>query len=143
MAERSKRERRSGSTLSSVQVMFAMILGLGLLLVINFSSRITESQPLQDEYDSIQAEIAGLEVEQQSLIDLRDYVRSDSYVEQWARDNGKMVRPNEILVIPVPSGIEAQPTPTPQLSADVQTAPPPAPYELWWSLFFDGEPPDF
>ncbi len=141
MAERAK--RRGGSALSSIQVMFAMILGLGLLLAINFSTRITESQPLQDEYEQIVNEIAGLESEQQDLIALRDYVRSDPYVEQWARDNGKMVRPNEVLIIPVPSGETVEPTPTPSFNVEVQTAPPtPEAWELWWALFFDQPVPN-
>lgn len=124
--------------------MFAMILGLGLLLAINFSTRITDSQPLQDEYDQIQAEIDALEREQEDLIELRDFVRSDQYVEAWARDQGKMVRPNEVLVIPVPSGQVIQATATPAFSADIQTAPPtPESWELWWALFFDDAPPEF
>ncbi|MDX2160077.1 MAG: septum formation initiator family protein [bacterium] len=145
MAEKQRRqEPRANNSISSVQVMFAMILGIGLLLAINFSSRITESQPLQDEYRRILAEIDALEREQEALSALRDYVRSDLYVERWARDNGKMVRPNEVLVVPVPSGSIIPATPVPVLVADVQTAPPtPEPWELWWGLFFDGESPDF
>ncbi|MFN8531021.1 MAG: hypothetical protein U0670_20655 [Anaerolineae bacterium] len=138
----SRREKRPTNTISSVQVMFAMILGIGLLLAINFSTRITESQPLNDAYNRILAEIQSLQDEQAALIAQRDYVRSDLYVERWARDNGKMVRNGEILVIPVPSNSSLQPTPAPGLSADVQTAPPtPEPWQLWWTLFFDGAPP--
>ena len=54
----------------------------------------------------------------------RDYVLSDAYVEQWARGDGKMVRPGEVLVVPVPSGADVAATAEPQVSLeDVHTTP--------------------
>lgn len=143
MASKPRRtEKRPSGTISSTQVMFAMILGLGLLLAINFSSRITESQPLLDTHQRILNEIAALEAEQAALIAQRDYVRSDLYVERWARDSGKMVQAGEVLMVPVPSGINSEATPVVPNVDDIQTAPPtPEPWELWWALFFDSQPP--
>ncbi len=145
MGSESRRiDKRRGGPISSVQVMFAMILAVGLLLAINFGSRLSDSQPVREEYARILAEIERLEREQADLIALRDYVQSSVYVERWARDNGKMVRAGETLIIPVPSGVVIEATPTPMLSADVQTTPPEAPiWTLWWSLFFDSSPPNF
>jgi hypothetical protein len=143
-ADQPRPSKRSNAPISSVQVMFAMILGIGLLLAINFSSRITDSQPVQEEYNRIVADIARLEAEQESLIDLRDYVQSDLYVEQWARDHGKMIRDGEVLVIPVPSGALIEPTPAPEFNPEFQIAQPDdQSWQLWWQLFFDGEPPTF
>lgn len=145
MAEKARpplKIKRQPAPISSVQVMFAMILSIGLLLAINFGSRLNESQPVQAEYDRILEEIAQLEREQIELIAQRDYVDSDVYVERWARDNGKMRREGETLIIPVPSGGSVEATPLPQLSAEVQTTPPDDPaWMLWWSLFFDSLPP--
>jgi len=138
-------ERQRTRQLSGVQVMFAAILAIGLLLAINFSSRITASQPLQEAYDRVQAEIGALRREQAELIRQRDYVRSDAYVENWARSEGKMVRPDEVLVIPLPDHAAAAPTPAPapeQAQIEVETRPPrPEPWTLWWALFFDSAPP--
>src|SRR6185369_14522924 len=96
----STKRKRTGQ-LSGTQVMFAAILAIGLLLAINFSSRIAAGQPLQDAYGKVNVEVAQLRKEQADLIREHDYVQSDAYVSQWARSEGKMVRDGEILVIPV------------------------------------------
>ena len=139
------KKKRGGSQISGVQVMFAAILSIGLILAINFSTRISAGQPLQEAYNRVQTEIAELQAEQADLTALRNYVRSDAYVEQWARDDGKMIRPGEVLVVPVPSGRSIEATPAPQVSfEDVRTTPDePEPWMLWWQLFFDNLPPDF
>lgn len=137
-------ERKRGGQLTSVQVMFAAILAIGLLLAINFSSRIAAGQPLQETYNQVAREVEQLRQEQAALTIERDYVRSDAYVEQWARDEGKMIREGEILVIPVPSGASVEPTPSMQTEVPFQTSPPePDAWQLWWALFFDTEPPVF
>ncbi len=138
-----KRKRRGGQ-ISGVQVMFAAILSIGLILAINFSARIAAGQPLQQAYTQVSTEIANLKQQQAQLTTERDYVMSDAYVEQWARSDGKMVRPGEVLVIPVPSGVEAAATEQPQVSIqDVHTTPQQAqPWVLWWQIFFDSPPPN-
>lgn len=140
----SDRHRRT-SQFSGVQVMFAAILSIGMILAINFSSRIASSQPLQEAYNRAVIEIERLRQEQAELIRLRDYVRSDAYVANWARSDGKMVRPGEVLVVPVPSGVILQPTPVPPpfpQNLAQESSPAPQTWTLWWALFFDSPPPD-
>ena len=83
--------------------------------------------------------------EQQDLIEELSYVKSDAYVEYWARDEGKMIRDGEVLIMPKSSGAtEAQRKRSTVPLVEFQTtAPEPANWELWWALFFDGEPPKF
>ena len=128
--------------LSGVQIMFAAILAIGLILAINFSTRITASRPLQAYYQSVQAEIEVLQQEHDALLAEFDYAQSDAFVEQWARQEGKMVRPGEVLVIPLAIARQTETTPTPQPFIEMQTSPPtPEPWTLWWALFFDSDPP--
>jgi cell division protein FtsB len=137
-------EKRPAPAVSSVQIMFAAIIAIVLILAINFSNRIADGQPLQQTYDEVNAEIVRLREEQVELIAQRDYVRSDAYVEQWARSEGKMVRDGEILVIPVPSSSAADLPQVEPLQVEVQTTDPqPDPWEVWWQLFFDATPPEF
>ena len=146
MQEKRKRDEAHsrGGQISGVQVMFAAILSIGLILAINFSTRIAAGQPLQEAYSRVGTEIASLQQEQEQLTARRDYVQSDAYVESWARSDGKMVRPGEILVVPVPSGSEVNATPTPEVSIDqVRTTPDQIqPWVLWWQIFFDSPPPN-
>jgi len=135
---------RKRDHLSGAQIMFAAIIAIGLILAINFSTRLASSRPLNAFYQDVQAEITVLEQTQATLIAERDFVESDAFVEQWARSEGKMVRPGEVLVVPLTTSRGAQPTPTPQVFVEVETSPPdPEPWELWWSLFFDSAPPEF
>src|SRR5690349_6272415 len=135
-------ERKNKSQISGLQVMFATMLAMSLILAINFTSRIAANQPLQQALDRMQAEIEQLRTEQSDLIDQRDYVQSDAYVESWARSDGRMVRPGEILIVPMPVGnvtAASEESPSENISpfAPVETTPPqPDPWHLWWALFF-------
>jgi cell division protein FtsB len=129
---------------SSLQVMFAAILAIALILAINFASRITGAQPLQQTYDEVSAELEQLRQEQAALIAQRNYVRSDAYVEAWARDEGKLVRPGESLYIPVPVAGAQTVTESETTFVPIETSPPqPPPWVIWWQLFFDTPPPEF
>ena len=139
-----KKKQQSGQ-LSGIQVMFAAILAVGMVLGISLSTRIASSQPLHEGLGVIETEIAGLEQEYVFLLSERDYALSEAYVEQWARSDGKMVRQGEILVIPVPLDIqEEQESEQPLNFVESETVEPePEVWERWWSLFFDSSPPEF
>lgn len=142
--ERTPERRAASSQLSGVQIMFAAILAIGLILAVNFSTRLSASRPLNDLYDSIVQEIEQLRMEQAQLYQERDYALSDAYVERWAREGGKMVRPGEVLVVPLSVDVVTAPTTAAPVFVDVETSPPrPSAWELWWTLFFDSPPPSF
>jgi cell division protein FtsB len=130
--------------LSSTQVMFAVILAVGLMLAVNFSSRIVADRSLREVQQTVIQEIEDLKQEQADLVQHLEYAKSDAYVEAWAHSEGKMVREGEVLVFPVPSTYA---TPIPVIinnEIPVQTTlPRPENWQVWWSLFFDTEPPDF
>ncbi|GIK27394.1 MAG: hypothetical protein IT298_08485 [Chloroflexi bacterium] len=133
---------RANSQVSSLQIMFAVVLAVGLLLTVNFSARIAQGRPLQEAYELVQLEIAQLETEQADLLAERDYSLSDFYVENWARGRGKMIRPGDKLFVPIPSRDSATPTPVPYETGEFDSGvDQPQTWEMWWSLFFDGPPP--
>jgi cell division protein FtsB len=130
--------------LSSTQVMFAVILAVGLMLAVNFSSRILADRDLQAVQTKVLQDIDTLKREQARLIDRLNYVNSDAYVEAWARSEGKMIRAGEVLVLPIPSNTLQQTETITTSNVPVQTTlPEPEHWELWWALFFDSPPPDF
>jgi hypothetical protein len=74
----------------------------------------------------------------------RDFAQSDAFIQQWARSEGKMVRPGEILIVPLALGSTPVPTVIPEVFVQQETTrPEPENWELWWSLFFDSDPPNF
>lgn len=136
--------RKRNRGLSSVQVLFAVILSVGLMLALNFSSRIQADRELQRIHNQVVQEIDFLERQQVALIDELNYVKSDAYVETWARDEGKMILEGEVLVLPQPLNNNIEEIATPVPLAEFETKPPePENWELWWSLFFDVPSPDF
>lgn len=143
--EKGKRsERKRTGQLSGLQIMFAAILAIGLILGLNFTSLIASGQPLQELYQQVNGEIERLQQDQAALIQERDYAQSDAYVAQWARSEGKMVLPGEVLVVPVPSSVQAVAVPVAEPTVAIETRPPePEPWHIWWAMFFDSAPPKF
>ena len=143
MQDKQKDKRKRSGQISGVQVMFAAILSIGMILAINFSTRIAAGQPLQEAYSRVSREIDDLNVEHARLTAQRDFVLSDGYVEQWARADGKMVRQGEVLIVPVPASIDAERTPEPQVNLNEvrTTSEQNPPWVLWWQIFFDAPPP--
>ncbi len=137
------RRRERPQQISSLQIVFALLLSIGLLLVINFSGRIARGQQMEAERQRLQATIDVLEQERLELLRQRDYAASDAAVEEWAHREAKMVRDGEVLVIPIPGNLVV-PTAAPPPPVFLPT-PVPEPkipnWHLWWNLFFDGEPP--
>jgi hypothetical protein len=134
------RRKRARQQVSGIQIVFASILAIGLLLTINFSGRIRRGQQIEEVRQSIESTLAVLSTDQANLIEERDYAASDAAVIEWAHREGKMIREGEILVVPVPAG--DVPTPTPQATPIPLATPTAIPISrLWWDLFFDSEPP--
>jgi cell division protein FtsB len=134
-------ERKRTGQLSGIQIMFAAILAIGLILGLNFTTLISSGQPLQDLYRKVSDEIDQLKKDQADLLKERDYAKTSAYVEAWARNEGRMVKPGEVLVIPVPSNTGVTPTPMPTVEVAVDTRPQSDNWTVWWSLFFDSPPP--
>ena len=133
----------SRSRLTGVQVSLSVFIAFGLILAINFNSRISAGIPLIERHESVSTEVQELRQDQATLVDLRDYSESDAFVEYWAHSEGKMVREGEILVIPVPEqNTLIVPTAVAQFSVPIETAPQqPSEWKLWWALFFDAPLP--
>ena len=135
-------QRRSVFRLTNWQIILIMLVVIGGRLVIDFSQRIVEGQQKLSEQRALEAQIAGLRAEQKSLEAAQIYYNSRAYVEAWAHDQGKMVLDGEILVIPVylqdASTSETEPSTIPA-SLSAQTAR--SSWQVWWSLFFDTQPP--
>jgi cell division protein FtsL len=138
---RRQRRRQRRQQISSMQIVFASILAIGLLLAINFSARISQAQRTNDVRDQIESTIDAQRTTQAQLRQERDFAASEASVADWAHREAKMVRENEVLVVPLPG--EPPTTPRPQSTPlPVATPTPDVPvWDLWWELFFDGEPP--
>ena len=106
-----------------------------VLLALGFNSRLTAIRQMRQDEARLKQAVATEEARQAGLKSYLDYIRSESYVEHWARVDARMVKTGEVAVIPVAPSVG-------QLGSN-----PPAPAQVpatildeWWALFF-GETP--
>jgi cell division protein FtsB len=128
---------------SSLQIVFGSILAISLLLAINFSGRIAAGRQIDSKRDTLDQSISTLQAQATALQSELNFVNSDAFIAQWARKEGRMVKPNEVLIVPVPGPMTPEPSPTPFVSTvtDLQN-PQTNNWKLWWQLFFDAPPPE-
>ena len=118
-------------------------LGAGILLVVvivgglgwAFVQQLSLAEELEEETRQLEQAVATQKAHQASLTATLVYVQTDTYVEEWAREEAKMARPGEVLLIPLEGSGEAEPAATPTVSTE--ETPPPIPedepfWEVWW-----------
>lgn len=127
--------------ISSMQIVFGAILAISLLLAINFSGRIAAGRRIEAERGELMGAIASLEAHATALHTELNFVNSDAFIEQWARRDGRMIRDDEMLVVPVPAQSTPQPAPTLAVVPAAAEESSPQNWQLWWQLFFDLPPP--
>lgn len=124
-----------------MQIVFGAILAISLLLAINFSGRIAAGRRIEAERGELMGSIATLEAQATALHTELNFVNSDAFIEQWARRDGRMIRDDEMLVVPVPAQTTPRPAPTVAVVPATSEESAPQNWQLWWQLFFDSPPP--
>jgi cell division protein FtsB len=131
--------------ISTTQFAAIVVLTIALFLVIDLGRRTTAGYYVSQTEKRLEAEIEALLKEQEVLRRRRDYVQTDAYVEQWAREQAHMVRPGDrrlIVVTPPASSAssEGQPVVAPPVAESVAPSQPVPNWHHWWRLFWDTEP---
>src|SRR5205814_9418394 len=107
-------------------LLLAAALSIGYLTFTTLHYVVHNYQVHHDER-SVRADIAQLDREHGQLVALRDYLKSDEYVEEVARRILGLVRPGETLVVVSSSDSAAAASPTAQ--------PARTPGDPWWKEF--------
>jgi cell division protein FtsB len=106
----------------------------GILLLGDLNRRMSNARQLERDTTALQTETSALETQQAELQTELEAAGSDAQVEEWARNQARMVRDGEVLVIPLPA--EGVVTPTPQAAPSRGELP--GSWEVWWALLFGG-----
>lgn len=111
-----------------------VVAGLVLLffLMVDLNTRLNDLYRLTRERDSMRTEIANLTGTAVGLETQIAYATSDGAVEQWAREEGMLVRPGDQLIVPI-APTDATPVP---VVAPQATQPAMKNWQVWWALFF-------
>jgi cell division protein FtsB len=113
-------------------VILLAALAVGYVLFAAVGDALLSRQLDQDE-QRLQREIVELRRQQRELESIRDYLRTDEYIEGVARRVLGLVRPGETLYIVSSS---ATPAPEPDQPSDEEEEPDPEPRRPWWEVLY-------
>jgi hypothetical protein len=112
-----------------------IVIGLVVLtmLVMDFNNRMAEQRRLSDKREDVAVEATDLMYTQVYLESQIAYATSEAAVQDWAYEEGHMVREGENLVIPL-----EYPGFTPQVTVIPTTTPEPETnFQIWLSIFLE------
>ena len=109
---------------------FRIALGAGILLAIvvigglgwGFVQQLSLAEELRGETRELEQALATQKAHQRHLTATLTYVHTDAYVEEWAREEAKMAKPGEVVVIPLVRGNQSQPTESREDAPELQPA---------------------
>ena len=111
--------------LSPGRILLVFTLVVAGYLLVSAGGGVVQSYRLASDEAALRREVQALESQKDQLLQIRDYLRTDEYIEFMARRVFGLVKPGETLVI-----VGAPKTSTNALSADEPT-------ELtWWQRLF-------
>jgi len=108
-------------------VIFFMLMGL--------SARYNELSKLSDQNNLMQTEVVALRITNSHIETQIGYATSEVAVEEYAREKGYMVKPGEVLIVPLSSS-EITPTPVIQPTMETKSLPN---WQIWYELFFSDQ----
>jgi cell division protein FtsB len=120
---------------AGILVVLIIVGGLGLA----FAQQLRLSQELRGEVRQLEQAVATQEAEAAYLTATLEYVQSDEYVEAWAREEAKMAKPGEVVMIPLAraGGAEPPATPTAPPEDEARATPEDRPFwVVWWEAIF-------
>ena len=110
-----------------------IIILIAIYLVIDLNTRLSTLTFLENQEATLEADVINLQSTLDTVNDRIDYARSDTAVEEWARQQGLMRKEDDHVIIPLPGNYETS-TPTPYPEIIVTPAPN---WAIWKSLIFD------
>ncbi|MBP1702056.1 MAG: hypothetical protein H6Q38_1163 [Chloroflexi bacterium] len=111
-----------------VLVAFALL----TFMIMDFNSRVANLRRLTEEKEKVSESQKSLLQTKSSLENQIAYATSPAAVEAWGYEEGHMVRPGDVPVVPVQA---AEVTPTPIIIQETPT-PSSSNWEAWRHLFF-------
>lgn len=114
------------------RLIFYGIMLLLFFLLMNLSARVNQLNMLTEQYQMMGTNVAALRATNYVLETRIAFASSDSAVDEYAREQGYMVKPGEVLVIPI-SPENVTPEPIVDLLPTVEPLPN---WKIWYQLFF-------
>jgi cell division protein FtsB len=129
-------------TVPLTQIITIVVATMAISMIVDFGRKAAANYRIRREEIRLEQEIVAERAQHEALLASREYVQTDEYVEQVAREELKWVRPGEVVVVPVPLHREALPT-VEASPIPVKPLPGESHWQEWWDLFFDRPPMEF
>jgi cell division protein FtsB len=113
------------------RILLVLVVVVIVLLMMDFNNRMAELQRLTADRDRLTTRVLELTRTIQVLDTKIAYATSDVAVNQWAREQGKMVKTGDMPIVPM-SPVDATPQPTPAVQATQQVV---SNWDIWYALF--------
>lgn len=112
-----------------------IVLSISLFLIIDFGRRAATGYRVRREEDRLRSQMEAAQETQEALLARLDYVATDAYVEEIARNELKWSKPGEVVVVimPTPQMIAASPSSSRSSPGNSRPA---TPLQAWLKLFF-------
>ena len=110
-----------------------IIIVVAVYLIIDLNTRLSTLNFLEDQEQTLEADVDNLQSTLDTVNDRIDYSNSDTAGEEWARQQGLMRQEDDHVILPLPGEYET-PTPTPVPEVEITQAPN---WSIWQSLIFD------
>lgn len=138
-----KQEKPPSHSVTSLQFLVIILITIALAVVLDFGHRAAANAELKKEVRRLERQVATQEAKHRALEIQREWVKTDGYVEEWARTEGVMVLEGEIPIVPIPDGqVSPSKSFTPVPSSDSNQTPPggtgetSSHWQEWWTFFF-------
>jgi cell division protein FtsB len=117
----------------AIGILLSIVVAIVGSVAWGFTQQIARARQMRTEEIRLEQTVTARQVHYDDLVARSDYVHSDEYVEKWAREDVRMAKSGEVVVIIVDdtsteSSANPQPSPTPE----------PEPKSFWedlWDLF--------
>jgi cell division protein FtsB len=120
----------------SAAVVIVLIIVVGLAWA--FTQQLRLARELRGEVEQLEHAVATQQALRAYLTATLEYVQTDEYVEQFAREEAKMAKPGEVVMIPVlRGGSERAAAPPPEPPEEAATVSEDRPFwAVWWEALF-------
>ena len=114
------------------RIILIVVIVILVFLMMDFNNRMVRSLQLEKQEQRLISRVAALEQTKQQLQADIAYANSDRAVEEWAREEAKLINEGDVPIVLQPqSAAAAAPTPTPLAEVKALSR-----LEIWKQLFW-------
>lgn len=128
-------KKRKQIDLPIAQFIAIIVLSISIFLIIDFGRRAATGYRVRREEEKLYAQLEAAQQTQQDLLAKRDYVKTDIYIEEVARNELKWSRGGETIVVIMATPQAPTSSPIP-IKTTLPNQPAETPLQAWWALFF-------